>query len=703
MSPPFALTPVGHGAYSLFEPGAPVTVAATIEAIATTQRRDAARLITLVLTVLGIAVFGPAWLLGATVPVLVAVMVTNVGYAVSYFIVRKGSVTSGMFIAVTSILAQHIALAAGNRELEPAPYLASIPILIVAATLSSQWLWVVFGLTALALGVEGSVRPLNRMDEVALLAGSVLMVVAFVVSLLHVRSTERAFAVAAERDSERARAALAARESEERYRLIADNTDDLFGLLDAQGRPIYMSPSHARLFGRSIEELTRLSLAELVAPESLDEVTRAFAKALATGDAKTEVSLSCPSGIVRVFDTRMTRVESKAGPLVSMTSRDITERRLFEQRLIAAERLESLGRLAGSVAHDFNNLLMVIVGASELARSAVKDRTDVTDDLDSVLEAARTASNLTRQLLTFSRKQVVAATELDFAEALGKIRELLERLVGKKVQLVFEFEPACPKVKIAAAHLEQLAMNLSINARDAMPNGGQLRFGLRPCSIDADAFSPLPAGTYVELTAVDQGHGIPGEILPYVFEPLFTTKGSAGTGLGLATCHSIATQWHGTISVDSEPGHGATFRVLFPASASTQQASARPSPVPGSVRRVLVVDGDAGSRETAARLLRSSGFEVVAASNLRDARRHIEDSSQPLDALLTDVILNGEPGIDLLEICRAQRPAARIVVMSGYAPNPSVNEKVVAASAKILAKPFNREEMLQALRGEPKV
>ncbi len=678
-----------------------MTSSSPIEEIATAQRRSNARIITLVLTLLGVTVLGPAWRLGAKPLVLAAMVVVNVAYLAAHLMTRRSRVTAAVLLTVTAMLAHHVTLAVCNDELPPIPYLAAIPILIAAATLPSRWMWLILGVTGATLGVEGAVRHLDRMDHVTLLAASVLVIVTFVVSQLHVRSTERAFAVATARDAERARAAAAAIESEERFRLIADHTNDLFSLLDTEGQPLYMNPSHARLLGQTLEELMQLPLKDLVPPEAVPGLAQTFRDALTSGEAHTEATLFGVDSIEHVFDVRMTRVASRDGPLVAMTSRDITEKKQFQQRLLASERMESLGRLAGSVAHDFNNLLMVIGGAAEMARLGVKDRPDVADDIDSVIEATRTASKLTRQLLMFSRKQVVSATEVDLADALEKIRELLERLVGKKVSLVFEFDADCPKVMIAAAHLEQLAMNLSINARDAMPEGGALTFRLRARQLDDPTVAAVPAGTYAELEVKDEGFGIPADVLPHVFEPLFTTKGDAGTGLGLATCQSIVTQWHGSIAADSTVGHGSTFRVLLPASTqATAQASTRPSPIPQSIRRVLVVDDEPAPRETAARLLRASGFDVVVASSLKEARQYIADPNLALDALLTDVVLSGELGTDLLAYCRKLRPMARIVVMSGYSPNPSANAKLTAVSAKFLPKPFTRQELLNALRGE---
>lgn len=659
-----------------------------------TARAKSARVLSAALAGFDLIALGAAWHLET--PQFVAPMVVGAaGYGVCHFLVRKGWFVVGMLGAVTLLLGQQVALGSTGFALAATPCWGPLIVVIAAASLPLYWLSTALGLTLATHGVLASFdnNLARTWPEYAL--GAALSATAFGIAWYRAKDTSQ---ISSDARRSSARSPLPSpSESDEQRRLIADHVDDLIALLDAQAKPVFLSPSHARVFGQPLEELMLASVDQWVIPEHREEFRGAIADAFKTGRSNLEVSLCGPNGITRIFDMKLKRVEGATHSWLASASRDVTERKGLQQRLMSNERMESLARLAGSVAHDFNNLLMVIGGAGEMARHAAKGIPAAVEDLDNVLEATHKASKLTRQLLTFSRKQVVTVTTLDLALSLFEIHDLIERLVGNKIKLVFDFEPGCPKVVMAAAHLEQLAMDLALNARDAMPNGGELTFGLRSIRLDADE-PPLTAGVYVEFFVRDVGTGIPEDVQQHIFEPLFTTKGELGTGLGLPTCQNIVSACHGTISVESALGHGTTFRIRLP---TCQNSSARPpqrpSPLPEPIRRVLVVDDEPMPRETSARMLRASGFEVVVASNLAEARQYINDPSVELDALLTDVVLSGETGIDLLEECRQHRPKMRIVVMSGYSPNPEASRKVMAVSAKFLPKPFNRQELLRAL------
>lgn len=660
---------------------------------------------------------GFCWLGAETLFVTVWALIT-LGYLACRFLVSAARSTVSAWLVVGLLLAQYVQAGFIVTQPSGAPtladtYLLALPLLIGNVTLPMRWraLTVVAAAAALAAATWlGGIGQLARTERIT---GLVFALVVFGLSLTW---TTAARCPAGALDSsprtvvqppdDRARSdrstdsrpPLAGPNGEiPRYaQLLTECAQDLCALATVDTIPVYLNPAHAHVLGQPLPDLMHVALAQLAVPDSQDEYVRAVSEALERGHGTAEVQLCCGSGQVRIFDMKVERVDGPRGPLLAIISRDITERRRLQQRLMASERMESLARLAGSVAHDFNNLLMVIGGAGELARHAVKDNPRAVEDLDSVLEATHNASKLTRQLLAFSRKQVVTVAELDLAEALYSIRELLERLVGNKIQLQFDFEP-CPKVMMAAAQLEQLAMDLAMNARDAMPQGGSLVFALRSIELSADTASLTP-GIYAELSVKDEGTGISEEVRQHLFEPLFTTKGDAGTGLGLPTCQNIALEARGSIGLESAPGQGTTFRVRLPSSAlSTVRTSHRPSPIPLPIRRVLVVDDEPAPRETAARMLRASGFDVVVAASLEEARQCIEDPTLELDALLTDVVLHGELGTDLLEDCRRRRPQTRIVVMSGYSPHPDAAQKLMRASAKFLPKPFSGEQLLSAL------
>jgi signal transduction histidine kinase len=236
----------------------------------------------------------------------------------------------------------------------------------------------------------------------------------------------------------------------------------------------------------------------------------------------------------------MKKIDADGEALVAIISRDVTNKRLLEQRLIASERLEALGRLAGSIAHDFNNLLTVMGGAAELARADLPEGHPAHHELDTVLGATSTATRLTRQLLTFSRRQLTVPVELDLRAALEEQRELLDRMVGKRIQLDYDFAPDVARVSMPESHFEQLAMNLVVNGRDAMPAGGRLTVGLCMRQLASHEIESLSPGPYVEFRVTDEGTGIAADVLPHLFDPFFTTQGESGTGLGLATCRSTS-------------------------------------------------------------------------------------------------------------------------------------------------------------------
>jgi two-component system, cell cycle sensor histidine kinase and response regulator CckA len=668
--------------------------------IASAQRLANARLTTATLGVLTLVAALVAAVLGAKPAVVALLTIAAAGQGHAYWLTRMGRNTAGVLLSSAWLLGEQVgAQALGGGALGPIPYMVPVVILLVAATATARWLPASFVACLVALAAEGWISPWARPDQQAIASAALYASIVFVVSLLHAKGTEHAFAIAEKQDGARASAAAAAMESERRYALIADSADDLITLVDAEGKALYLSPSHKRVLGLAREPTIGRLLQEHLNIENIEASNEAFIRALSAEEARVELVVRRSDGKLLRLDTHLKRVASAQGPLVAIISRDVTERRDLETRLQASERLEALGRLAGSVAHDFNNLLTVIQGASDLARSTLPANHLARADLDTVLAAAATATELTGHLLTFSRRQLVVRTRVDVGDVLTSQREVLERLVGPKVRLEYEVEGDLPSVLIPRAHVEQLALNLAGNARDAMPAGGRLLIRLRKRDLADREVGDLVAGPYVELEVHDEGVGIPRDVLAHVFEPLFTTKGKRGTGLGLATCFGIAIQAGGTIDFASEVGEGTTFRVLLPAAGAAEAGIALPA-TPLEVKRVLLVDDDANVREMTARMLRAEGHEVLAASTLAEARAVVDDGKIHLDALVTDVVLGADQGTDLIAPCRKSRPGMRIVVMSGYTPDPGASATVAAGGAAFLAKPFGRDQLLRVLRGE---
>jgi|GEM_PF-6036667 len=668
----------------------------SVERVAAARRAENARRITATLAVLTALAVLAVLLIGAPPAIPWLLVGTTGGLGGAHALARAGRPAAGIAVAACTIWVEQVAVVMILRELGPIPYLAPIIVLVVAATARSGHLLPAFLASLLALAAEAALSPWEVSDRAVIVAAGLLTATFFVVSLLHVRGTERAFAIAAEQDAARARAADLARETDERYRLIAENADELIALVDADHRALYLSPSHERRLGLNVEQALGGTWTDLLPLENASEVGAALGAAFERGRAQVEVRTRAPGEEGATFDTTLQRVAGRDGPLVVALGRDVTERRRLEGRLLAAERAEVLGRLAGGVAHDFNNLLTVIGGGVDLARSYLESGHPAQADLAAAMDATESATKLTRQLLTFSRKQMVARARLDLGAELDRKRELLERLVGRSVTLQYEFAADLPAVNMSEAHLEQLVMNLAVNARDAMPRGGRLRVSLTARDLGAGEVGTLPPGRYVELGVHDEGVGIPEAALARVFEPTFSTKGEAGTGLGLATCSTIVSQLGGHIEVRSEVGRGTSFAILLPAARGAEPAE-KPSLGPGPLRHVLVVDDERAVRDTTERMLRASGYEVTSASSLREARRLIGDFSIPIDAVLTDVVLHEERGTDLLEDCRRLRPAACIVVMSGFAPDPGASAVLERHGAGFLAKPFTRQELLAAL------
>jgi len=375
------------------------------------------------------------------------------------------------------------------------------------------------------------------------------------------------------------------------------------------------------------------------------------------------------------------------------------ERLRLAERLQKAERMEALGRLAGGVAHDFNNLLVVIGGSAELAMSELPATHPATRELMHVVEATERAAAVTRQLLAFSRKQVVGTERVDPWRTLDDLRELVPRLVGEKVKVRFEMHRAESTVRISSTQLEQLVLNLAANARDAMPSGGTLTLRVQPRIVEPEEVPSLKPGEYVELTVSDTGSGMTREVREHLFEPFFTTKEAGrGTGLGLATCFGIATAAGGTITVQSEPGEGATLCVLLPAVG--EEDGLRSSPTgswndtePGG--KILVVDDDERILRICRRILESRGFEVHEASDAA-ASLEIAEREPNLDCILTDVVLGTDDGIALLGKLRVHQPHARLIVMSGYTPEPERAEALADQGAQFLPKPFSKRQLLAA-------
>lgn len=400
----------------------------------------------------------------------------------------------------------------------------------------------------------------------------------------------------------------------------------------------------------------------------------------------------------------------RLGPAVERELREAANRqqqrqtaaalRLSEQKLHHAQRMESVGRLAAGIAHDFNNLLTVILGFTEFVIERVEHDEAACRDALEVRTAARRASALTRQLLAFSRQQVAERRVVDLVPAVRDMQPMIGRLIGEDVRCEFSLTAPSLQVLIDPAHFEQILMNLLVNARDAMPEGGTLRVGLAGDDVDAVRAGTLglTPGPCVVLTVADTGMGIAPETLPFIFEPFFTTKGPReGTGLGLSTVFGIVRQNGGAIDVESVVGAGTTFRVLLPRSdgqttAAPSATAVTPEAVTGST--ILLAEDEQGVRAFLELALTRAGHTVVTAHTGPEAvaagRRH----AGPIDLLIADVVMPGLSGPEVAEALREAHPHMRALFLSGYTTHAALQEAVLADPSAFLQKPFSVEALM---------
>jgi two-component system cell cycle sensor histidine kinase/response regulator CckA len=485
---------------------------------------------------------------------------------------------------------------------------------------------------------------------------------------------------------ERSEAVL--REQEQKLRAVFDASFDAIFITDADRRHVDMNPAAEALYGVPREDVIGTRIDGFVSPEARAGLEAGWEEFEASDTAFGEYDLPRPDGNVR-------HVEYSARPnfmpgLNIAFVRDVTDKRQLEARLHAAQRLESMGRLAGGVAHDFNNLLTAISGYTSLAIERAGGDKELGDDLVEIRRAADRAAELTRQLLAFGRRQVLQPQPLQLGAIVGGVEPMVRRLVGEDVELVVRFDPAVGTVVADPGQLEQVIVNLAVNARDAMPEGGTLTmatYGTRRGDVP-----------YVALEVTDTGIGMDDEIRSRVFEPFFTTRPD-GVGLGLASVYGIVTQSEGEIEVTSEPGRGATFTMLLPErGVAIDEPAPTPAPdlVPGSETILLVEDEDI-VRALVRRVLEQRGYTVLESRNGHEAVGIAETHDGDIQLLLTDVVMPGMRGHEVADRVAATRRDIRVVYMSGYADEALLG-RAADGGSHLLEKPFSNEALARKVR-----
>jgi len=414
--------------------------------------------------------------------------------------------------------------------------------------------------------------------------------------------------------------------------------------------------------------------------------------------------LRTKSGEVREANVTAEAIDVDGTPCVLAVTQDVTEARRLENQLRQAQRMGAIGRLAGGVAHDFNNILTVIIGYSELAVYRLGAGHGVSKHLNEIKLAAERAASLTRQLLAFSRQQVLYPRILDLNAVVNNLTQMLLRMIGEDVALSFK-PGAVGSIRADLGQIEQILMNLVVNARDAMPQGGMI--AIETSSVDlregyVDSHLSVRPGRYVLMSVTDTGSGMDEKTLSQVFEPFFTTKGPGqGTGLGLSTVYGIVKQSDGYIWVYSEPDRGTTFKLYFPEQDHAAQPAANLTPLLDIVigaETILVVEDDEALRKLITALLASSGYKVLEATDGPHALRVVQESREPIDLLLTDMLMPAMSGIELSEQLRELQPQVRVLLMSGYAGDLIQRYRLSTTEIMLIEKPFTRHNLLSKIR-----
>lgn len=424
-----------------------------------------------------------------------------------------------------------------------------------------------------------------------------------------------------------------------------------------------------------------------------------------------ETSANTENGLIHM-EVSASPIRDAYGNIVAgvETVRDITERKNLEAQLVQAQKMEAVGRLTSGVAHDFNNLLSTIMGYSDLilmdiADGEIPDLEKCKKELEAIHEAGEKATTLTRQLLAFSRKQVLELQVVDLNHIIENITRVLGRLIGEDISLELNLQPGLGNIKADPGQIEQILMNLTINARDAMPQGGRLFIETSRFTIDeeyADRHEGITPGPYAALIITDTGEGISKEDQENIFDPFFTTKPtSKGTGLGLATVHGIVKQHGGNIFVYSEPGKGTTFKILFRETAGEVEEYGQSQQPPVSLQgqeKILVVDDEPAIRTLIVEILRPLGFELLEAGSGEEALDACRGMEEPPALLLTDLIMTDMDGRKLAEELSSLHPEIKIIFMSGYTDNIIVEGGALKAGVNYLAKPIIPSDLISKLK-----
>jgi two-component system, cell cycle sensor histidine kinase and response regulator CckA len=496
----------------------------------------------------------------------------------------------------------------------------------------------------------------------------------------------------------------ALRDSEARFRHLVEASNDWIWETDAQARYTYVSPLCRDLLGYEPQELLGTTVFDLIEPDDVSRVRDAYAT-LAAGHGLLrglEYGRRHKDGRLLVLETNGTRVTDAEGTFCGYRGidRDITARRRLEDQFRQAQKMEAVGTLAGGIAHDFNNLLTTVLGYSSLILKRLPPTDPIARDILEIQEAANQAAVLTRRLLAFSRKEKVVPQVLDVAGLLERMESMLHRILGEDVAL--SIQGSGSKVKADPGQLEQVVMNLAVNARDAMSHGGVLTIASADIVVQAGAQAEVPPGSYVSVAVSDNGSGMDALTQSRAFEPFFTTKPiGKGTGLGLSTVYGIVTQFGGYVRVSSEVGKGATFRIYLPHVEAQNAPAALETPssrVHGGSETVLVVEDEDAVRRLMRTTLEGAGYTVLEAQDGLEAVTLYDQKRDTVRLVVTDVIMPHLDGGALAEWMSSVGSSIKVLFISGWTGAVLESKGVFLTGAPFLSKPFSPEELLLKVR-----
>jgi two-component system, cell cycle sensor histidine kinase and response regulator CckA len=503
-------------------------------------------------------------------------------------------------------------------------------------------------------------------------------------------------------------------EQEQMFRLITENAEDLITVVDRDGKRLYDSPGYDKL-GYSTKGDESAPFPEQIHPDDRESLIAARMETFETGvGPRVEYRFRRQDGEWRTLESTRSPVRNHAGEIekVVIVSRDISERKQAEEllrrrdeQLRQAQKMEAVGRLSGGIAHDFNNLLGVIIGYSESIEQRLAPGDPLRKSAEEIRKAGERAASLTHQLLAFSRQRVMQPQILDLNALVTDMGDMLRRLIGMHIELTTNLATELDRVKAEQSQIEQVIVNLVVNARDAMPEGGRLLIETTNFNVTenfASSFPFLQPGPYVLLTVTDTGIGMDDNTRRHIFEPFFTTKGPGkGTGLGLATVYGVVKQSGGSVVVDSEPGKGSIFKIFLP---QTQESAVTPLPDESGAKEsmgagtILLVEDEEALLSLAAERLTECGYTVLPARDGMHALEVARSFHGTIHLLLTDIMMPRLGGLSLARSLAELRPGIRVVFMTGHAERDASYREALRSGAESIQKPFSHEQLVRLIR-----